>query len=377
MNRIAALDMLRGYALVCIMLDHMPIGVLRNVTLSNFAVFDAAELFVLLSGFLVGMVWVKVEARHGRWTAQKRFLKRAVQVWLALIIGAVLLALFSSLLFALHLNHTAVWFQSSRWIFEPPLGYLATVGLMWMQPNLMDVLALYVLLIATAPVTVPFLLRYPLAALTVSAAIWFFAEPLNALVPNQRPVPGLLFNPFGWQLLFFVGVAMGAFRSQIMPVLLRWRGLITAAAIGILLFSLAIVTAWKIGEPAKQVTQFLRIFHGPIDKWSLDGLRLIAILAASWMVAVPLARPFAWMASTRLGEASAEIGRGGLFSFVVCVLLSIWGDALDMTAPEGWAGFAVRIGIDIWVMVALWASVATWMRREIWLAALRARLGWR
>ena len=377
MNRIAALDMLRGYALVCIMLDHMPIGVLRNVTLSNFAVFDAAELFVLLSGFLVGMVWVKVEARHGRWTAQKRFLKRAVQVWLALIIGAVLLALFSSLLFALLMHQTAFWVEYSRWIFEHPIGYLATVGLMWMQPNLMDVLALYVLLIATAPVTVPFLLRYPLAALTVSAAIWFFAEPLNALVPTQRPVPGLLFNPFGWQLLFFVGVAMGAFRSQIMPVLLRWRGLITAAAIGILLFSLAIVTAWKIGEPAKQVTQFLRIFHGPIDKWSLDGLRLIAILAASWMVAVPLARPFAWMASTRLGEASAEIGRGGLFSFVVCVLLSIWGDALDMTAPEGWAGFAVRIGIDIWVMVALWAAAATWMRREIWLAALRARLGWR
>ena len=377
MNRIAALDMLRGYALVCIMLDHMPIGVLRNVTLSNFAVFDAAELFVLLSGFLVGMVWVKVEARHGRWTAQKRFLKRAVQVWLALIIGAVLLALFSSLLFALHMNHTAVWFQYSRWIFEHPIGYLATVGLMWMQPNLMDVLALYVLLIATAPVTVPFLLRYPLAALTVSAAIWFFAEPLNALVPNQRPVPGLLFNPFGWQLLFFVGVAMGAFRSQIMPILLRWRGLITAAAIGILLFSLAIVTAWKIGEPAKQVTQFLRIFHGPIDKWSLDGLRLIAILAASWMVAVPLARPFAWMASTRLGEASAEIGRGGLFSFVVCVLLSIWGDALDMTAPEGWAGFVIRIGIDIWVMAALWVAAATWMRREIWLEALRVRLGWR
>ena len=377
MNRNASLDMLRGYALVCIMLDHMPIGVLRNVTLSNFAVFDAAELFVLLSGFLVGMVWVKVEARHGRWTAQKRFLKRAVQVWLALIIGAVLLALFSSLLFALHMNHTAVWFQYSRWIFEHPLGYLATVGLMWMQPNLMDVLALYVLLIATAPVTVPFLLRYPLAALTVSAAIWFFAEPLNALVPNQRPVPGLLFNPFGWQLLFFVGVAMGAFRSQIMPVLLRWRGLITLASVGILLFSLAIVTAWKIGEPAKQVTQFLRIFHGPIDKWSLDGLRLIAILAASWMVAVPLARPFAWMASTRLGEASAEIGRGGLFSFVVCVLLSIWGDALDMTAPEGWAGFVIRIGIDIWVMVALWAAAATWMRRETWLAPLRARLGWR
>ncbi|MFO1140706.1 MAG: OpgC domain-containing protein [Paracoccus sp. (in: a-proteobacteria)] len=375
MKRIAALDMLRGYALVCIMLDHMPIGVLRNFTLANFAIFDAAELFVLLSGFLVGMVWVKVEAKEGQWAAQKRFLKRAVQVWLALVIGAVILALFSALLFALHLNHTTVWFQYSRWIFEHPLGYLATVALMWMQPNLMDVLALYVLLIATAPVTVPFLLRWPVLALAVSVLVWFFAEPLNALVPNQRPGPGLLFNPFGWQLLFFVGVAMGAFRRQIMPVLLRWRGLVTLVSTGILLFSFTMVIAWRIGLPAKPVSDVLAAISGPIDKWSLDGLRLTAILAASWMVAVPLAGPFAWMAGTRLGEALAEIGRGGLFSFVVCVLLSIWGDAMQMTAPDGTMGIWLRVAMDVWVIVALWAAAATWMRRETWIGALRTRFG--
>lgn len=375
MKRIAALDMLRGYALVCIMLDHMPIGVLRNFTLANFAIFDAAELFVLLSGFLVGMVWVKVEAKEGQWAAQKRFLKRAVQVWLALVIGAVILALFSALLFALHLNHTTVWFQYSRWIFEHPLGYLATVALMWMQPNLMDVLALYVLLIATAPVTVPFLLRWPVLALAVSVLVWFFAEPLNALVPNQRPGPGLLFNPFGWQLLFFVGVAMGEFRRQIMPVLLRWRGLVTLVSTGILLFSFTMVIAWRIGLPAKPVSDVLAAISGPIDKWSLDGLRLTAILAASWMVAVPLAGPFAWMAGTRLGEALAEIGRGGLFSFVVCVLLSIWGDAMQMTAPDGTMGIWLRVAMDVWVIVALWAAAATWMRRETWIGALRTRFG--
>ena len=375
MKRIAALDMLRGYALVCIMLEHMPIGVLRNFTLANFAIFDAAELFVLLSGFLVGMVWVKVEAKEGQWAAQKRFLKRAVQVWLALVIGAVILALFSALLFALHLNHTTVWFQYSRWIFEHPLGYLATVALMWMQPNLMDVLALYVLLIATAPVTVPFLLRWPVLALAVSVLVWFFAEPLNALVPNQRPGPGLLFNPFGWQLLFFVGVAMGAFRRQIMPVLLRWRGLVTLVSTGILLFSFTMVIAWRIGLPAKPVSDVLAAISGPIDKWSLDGLRLTAILAASWMVAVPLAGPFAWMAGTRLGEALAEIGRGGLFSFVVCVLLSIWGDAMQMTAPDGTMGIWLRVAMDVWVIVALWAAAATWMRRETWIGALRTRFG--
>jgi hypothetical protein len=71
-GRIAALDMLRGYALVCIMLDHMPIGVLRRFTLTNFAIFDAAELFVLLSGFLVGMVWIKVQVRQGLGAARAR-----------------------------------------------------------------------------------------------------------------------------------------------------------------------------------------------------------------------------------------------------------------------------------------------------------------
>lgn len=375
MNRIAALDMLRGYALVCIMLDHMPISVLRNLTLTNFALFDAAELFVLLSGFLVGMVWVKVEARHGRFAAQKRFFKRAVQVWLALIAGALLLALFSALLFRLHMNHTAVWFQYSRWIFEHPLGYMATVALMWMQPNLLDVLALYVLLIATVPVTVPFLLRFPWPALAVSALIWWFAEPLNALVPNQRPGPGLLFNPFGWQLLFFSGVAMGAFRDRVMPVLRRHGALITTVSAAVLLFGLAVVIGWRLGPAAKPFNDAMRQITGPIDKWSLDGMRLVSILAASWVVAVPLARPFAWMAATAPGEALAEIGRGGLFSFVTCVMLSIWGDAVGMTAPEGPAGFWVRLAIDLWVITAFWAIAALWMRRDGWVPPLKARLG--
>ena len=77
MSRIRSLDMLRGYALACIMLNHMPRGVLRQLTLTNFAIYDAAELFVLLSGFLVGLVWMKVEARQGRLAAQWRFARRA------------------------------------------------------------------------------------------------------------------------------------------------------------------------------------------------------------------------------------------------------------------------------------------------------------
>jgi len=374
MKRIESLDMLRGYALVCIMLDHMPLGVMRNLTLANFTVFDAAELFVLLSGFLVGMVWVKVEERQGRRAAQWRFLKRAFKVWQALVLGAVLLALFSHLLFELKMNHTAVWFQYSRWIVENPFGYIATVALMWMQPNLLDVLALYVLLIATAPVTVPFLLRMPFTAMAVSVAVWWLSGPLNTMIPNQREGQGLLFNPFGWQLLFFTGVAIGAFRDKIMPVLRPRTGVLNGISAAIMLFGLAIIICWRIGEPAQAVADMLKQVYGSIDKWSLDGLRLVSILAATWLVAVPLAPAFNWMARTALGRDLAEIGRGGLWSFVTCVLLSMWGDALDMTAPAGFSGWLLRLAIDVWVIMALWISAALWLRRDEWIGQIRARL---
>lgn len=78
-----------------------------------------------------------------------------------------------------------------------------------------------------------------------------------------------------------------------MPVLRRHAALLTWISVGVLLFSLTIVIALKIGAPAKPVSQFLRQITGGIDKWSLDFMRFIAILAASWIVAVPLARPFA------------------------------------------------------------------------------------
>lgn len=371
MKRIVALDMLRGYALVCIMLDHMPISVMRRLTLTNFVVFDAAELFVLLSGFLVGLVWLRVEGREGRAAVQKRFWRRAYEVWRALIVGSVALALLSALLFGLGLKHTAVWSEYANMIVDNPFGYVATIALMWMQPNLLDVLALYVLLIVTVPVAVPLLLRWPVVFMIGSVLLWMVAIPLNAMIPNQRPGPGLLFNPFGWQLLFFCGVAMGAFRVQIMAACKPWSRWITLVAAGIMIFSAMIVFAGKAGDAGKPLREALRLIHGPIDKWSLDGMRLIAALAASWLVAAPLARVFAWMAGTGAGRALADIGRGGLWAFVACVLLSIFGDAAGVVARGNPGDWFMRLGVDIWVMVALWALSAAWLRRQELTAGLR------
>lgn len=363
MKRIASLDMLRGYALVCIMLDHMPIGALRAFTLTNFVVFDAAELFVLLSGFLVGMVWIKVEARQGLEAARKRFYRRAFEVWRALIVGAIILALLSALLFHFGLKHTAVWSEYANMIMQNPLGYVATVALMWMQPNLLDVLALYVLLIVSVPVTVPLLLRHPRWFMVASIALWFAAVKLNSMIPNQTG-PGLLFNPFGWQLLFFFGVGIGAFRDQLLIALHPYRRWLTIAAWAMTIFGAAIVFSWKVGDVGKPLSDALHAITGDVDKWSLDLVRFLGVVAATWLVVEPLAPAFDWMANTAAGRALADIGRGGLLSFVACVLLSIFGDAMDMLAPKNSLGLWLRVGIDIWVILVLWLVSALWLRRH-------------
>lgn len=359
MNRLIALDMLRGYALVSIMVNHMPVSILRWWTLPNFSIFDASELFVLLSGFLVGIVWRSIEDRDGRPAVQRRFLRRAFEVWRAMIVGAVLMALLSAALWASGRPHTAIWNQYSIWVLENPLGYMVTVGTFWLQPNVVDVLAVYVILITAAVLIVPLMLRWPLAAAAGSVLLWWFAPGLNAQLPNQRVEGGFLFNPFGWQMLFFTGTAMGLFRAQIMAALWPWRHVLTVLAAGMFAFGCAIVIGYRIGEPALAFREALKLFYGTVDKWSLDGTRYLAIVAAAWLVAVPLARPMAALAATPPGVALQQIGKGGLFSFVACVLLSVMSDAFQMSPPN--QPFALRLAIDLWALVALWWVSAMWL----------------
>lgn len=372
MKRLIALDMLRGYALVCIMLDHMPISVLRGFTLANFSIFDAAELFVLLSGFLVGMVWLSVERKQGRKAVQWRFARRAFEVWRALVFGGLLMALVSAGLLAMDMDHTAIWHQYAVWVLENPLGFFGVLASMWLQPNLLDVLAVYVILLASVPLLVPLMQRYPVGFAAASFVVWCFAPVMNAFVPNHR-LGGLLFNPFGWQMLFFSGVAMGLFRADFMPVLLRYRTLLTVLSTGMFLFGTAIIFGAKIGEPALPFRDALRlIYGGEINKWDLDGTRYMAIMAASWLVAVPLAGIMERMAASPVGVALQQIGRGGLLAFLVCVLLSVLGDAFQMN-PEG-QGMLRRMLVDVWAMLALWWTSALWLTYGApWQVAIRLR----
>lgn len=359
MNRIYALDMMRGYALVCIMLNHMPVGVLRAGTISNYAVFDAAELFVLLSGFLVGLVWRKVEAEHGMFAAQKRFARRAFEVWRALLIGAVIMALLSWGLLFFGLKHTAIWTDYARQITTDPLDYLWRVAILWTQPNLIDVLGLYVVLIASAPLLMPALTRQPAAFAIISVGLWMFAIHLNALLPTERANGGLLFNPFGWQVLFYSGAGMGYFRRPLMAALRPWAGVLNILAAMVLMAGVLFAMIGWLGPMGKPLMTAVLGVTGPIDKWSLDFLRYASVMAASWAVALPMSDRLETLAMTRGGRALALIGRGGLMTFILCVLLSILGDAAQMQMRSNQP---FKLVVDVIVVLCLWGAAWAYQR---------------
>lgn len=358
MNRMIQLDMLRGYALMSIMFNHMPMSVMRDATLSNFAIYDAAELFVLLSGFLVGLVWQTTVTRNGLRTAQKRFAWRAFEVWRALVVGGVVMALLSAWLWSFDMRHTAIWSAYAKWVIDMPLGYVGTLAVLWMQPNLIDVLAVYVVLLFSVPLLVPLMTRWPLMFAIGSLTVWWFAKDLNPFIPNQNTGRGMLFNPFGWQMLFYAGVAMGVFRKQLLKRLLPWSLPLTILCGAITLFGFLHAMERSLGTDWRPMRELLAQFHSPIDKWRLDGVRFVSIMAASWLAAVPFERLLRWAAATPAGLTLREIGRGGLWSFIFCVLLSILGDALQLNPKD--QGMWSRLAIDIWVIAALWLASITW-----------------
>ena len=77
------LDFFRGLALFCIFLDHLPGNFLAQFTLQSVMFGDAAEVFILISGYTAGMVYGRGMERQGLLIAAVRIGHRVWQLYVA------------------------------------------------------------------------------------------------------------------------------------------------------------------------------------------------------------------------------------------------------------------------------------------------------
>jgi hypothetical protein len=269
------IDFLRGFALVTIFIDHVPDNPLNALTMRNFGFADAAELFVILAGVSAMTAYGRAFERDGARSALRRVLQRCLRIYLFQV-GLLLLMLLLAGLLNEHFGLEAADFQP---FFDQPLKALSHALALQALPPSLNILPLYVVLLALFPLLYAGIRYAPWFALPISAALWLGANLDPRLnLTNWLDGQGWFFNPFAWQFLFAIGVLGTVVLRQHGGELPRHR-LLVLGSWAFLAASLVLAAPWTAwGLPDLRVATF-----DPPDKTSLAPARLLDILAIVYL----------------------------------------------------------------------------------------------
>lgn len=286
-QRIITLDIMRGYFLVMIIINHLYFfpSIYELITGRGELWVSAAEGFFLISGMLVGYIYTRKMSENARAATFKMFRRAGLLYFWA--IALTTLALLWVHIDPGHTTKEGIWWQ------PPILEYLYKVLTLQYNYGWSDFLQYYVLFMLFAPLAVWLCInRKAWLVLLLSVIVWFFR--------------GTNFN-MAWQLLFMSGIVIGYY----LPRIEAWynaRSKASRTKIG-----------WAVGVPTViTVLASIAVMHGPMliaaatgghasdwlinlrtqleswqatsgprtDKWSLAPARLVLI--ALWFTALYL-----------------------------------------------------------------------------------------
>lgn len=217
------IDWLRGLAMTCVIVNHSKESSLLSwFSYQRFWVVTAAEVFVLLSGMVLGMVYGYKLVRGG-WPIVIRGLgRRALTLYVAFL--AVTLSVLVMSLAGLDVHSLTTWDDgSAAWFLDPRTMNAAAwrdVALMRYGPWAFEIVGLYVWLVAAA-VPCLLVLRFagwrPLLAVSWGLYLWYRVAPHPLTTAEFEST----FPILAWQLLFVHGVAIGYHRERVSAFVAR------------------------------------------------------------------------------------------------------------------------------------------------------------
>ncbi|MHB8381470.1 MAG: OpgC family protein [Candidatus Binataceae bacterium] len=315
------LDFCRGVALLIIFIDHVPGNPLSNWTLRKFAFCDAAEIFVLISGISSYLAYSGKLEREGflrcSGTVGRRWIKIYYSHLLLLfsIAGALLLASWT------FDRPEFLDFLRMRWLFEAPRAAILAAVTLRFLPNNLDILPLYLILIALAPGVIWTVKRDLRIALAASVALYLAARWTGFNLSAGIQGAAWYFNPFAWQFLYVIGIAVGhASKTKPAKVSPSARTVAVVAAIAFISFAFVMAAPWR------GATLGLGLFNPPIYLWPADKtllapMRVINVLAFLYLFAYFVAPQAGWLRS-RIAAPFLACGRHSLPVYGAGVLLS-------------------------------------------------------
>ncbi len=359
LSRDLRLDFFRGLALIFIFIDHIPENILSLFTIQSTQFFDAAEVFIFISGYTAAIVYGRALGVHGALYAGARILRRAWQLYVAHI--------FLFMMFIAEVSYTVTTFNNPMYNEEMRVGefltepHIAIVKalLLQFQPTFLDILPLYIVLLVAFPLILVGLRLQPLVVVAASFALYMAVQIDGVSVPAYPAGREWYFNPLAWQFLFITGAALGLDRDW-GARLARHRRLLLALAAGVVGAAFVVRLSWTIHSIWDPVPGLFLADLWPVDKTDLSPIRLVPFFGAAAIVAA-LVPPGMRFLRSRAARPFVLCGRHSLEIFCLGILLSALG---HFVLSEYNSGVLSQLAVNIVGILAmcLTAKLIDWYR---------------
>jgi hypothetical protein len=339
------IDVLRGMAIVFVVVNHLRLtSPLGHATSGSIGFVSGAELFVILSGFVLGMVHHRRVQMAGWLSSAQQLLRRAWTLYVASVVAAVLVLVLS---WVPGVQAEAAMFNPFR-RGTPDLYANSGVadlvfGILTLRygPWQINILGLYVVLLLFTPLLTAILRRSGgwACLLGASVAVWVaFSVGIGGRLFTQGDDS---FPVLAWQMLFVIGLVAGWHRARIAAAARTSAGRVGAG--------LFVVAACGFSVYRRLVADDAPGF----DRETLEIGRVVNVVVVVPALYVALGairwmqRPARW--------ALEDLGRSTLYVFLVHLFLAIGvatllGGSVDASAP---VAFALQVGVlaAVWLMV--------------------------
>jgi hypothetical protein len=351
------LDFFRGLSLFFIFIDHIPENLLSYFTLHSIAFCDAAEVFIFISGYTAALVYGQSLKRSGGLLAVAQIYRRVWQLYVAHV--------FLFVIFTAEVSYTLIAVQSPMYAEELGVGdflnepHIAVIRalLLDFQPPFLDILPLYIVLLATFPIVLLALEAGWVLPCLVSVVLYTLTLKRGWALHTYPDNHAWFFNPLAWQLLFVIGATFGHARAGGAPrrQLPRWLTRIAVLVAAVFAMISLSWTAHWIFDPFPAL--FLKLYYQTLDKTNLAPLRLLSFLALAGATL-----HFVRLDSRFLATAAARpiilCGQNSLYVFCLGIVLSVLGHFILSDID---AGVGMQIAVNL-VGMALMIGTAALMQ---------------
>ena len=372
------IDLFRGFIILAVVITHIEVaGPLSYVTLHVVGAITGAEMFVFLSGLVLGMVYPLGVRKVGELKAATGALRRAGKQYVVTIV--VILVVFA-LTFVPFLGADAITTFTDRGTGENGLGAQGTTYdlypnadrlldypppwyavrqllLLEMGPWPFNIMGLFVVLSVTIPAAM-WLLRRRMWWLLLIVSWALFAW--RTLVPDAPALPSqfeAVFPLFLWQVLFMHGLVVGYYRRQIQRALTSLPGRIIVAVLvvgyaGMLVYLWAGATYGFTPTPFP-ATLYDSLYNTAYQRVDLQWGRLVDValmVVCTYAILTALWKPINFV----IGWLWIPLGQASLYVFVWQVFFALAVASIPgLDRTNVLIGTAIHTGLIllVWVMV--------------------------